>query len=504
MFLLEALKRYARTDRTAIVYGTKALSFAELDQRSDAFAAWLLETFGEDRTPVLIYGHKELDIPVCMFGALKAGRGYVPVDTTFPRERAAQIVEEIRPRAVVDFYGLGLEADRTLDAGALEAVCTQGGAPSRKDWIAPEDVAYLLFTSGSTGRPKGVQVTAANLEAFDRGIAPWFRFEGQEAGGACLNEISYSFDVSVCALYYALSRGLTLYTVDRATLNDTPALFQALRASDLDLWVSTPSLGEICLQSEQFRAALLPSVKKFVFCGEVMTCKLGRQMLERFPDAKIYNAYGPTEATVLVTAVEVTRALCTARPSLPIGQALETVRCEIADPATGAPLPDGEQGELLLLGAQVSPGYLNRPELNERAFFERHGLRGYRTGDLCVRADGLIWYLGRLDGQVKLNGFRVELEDVESNLVKVPNIARAAVLPDFQDGKVTGLTAYVRLERPDGLSSLKRAKQIKEALAGTLPSYMIPRKILAVDAFPLNTNGKVDKKALAAEHGGAS
>ncbi len=496
MFLLDALKRYARTDRTAIRYGAQSLSFAELDRRSDAFARWLLDRFGDDRTPVLIYGHKELSIPVCMFGALKAGRGYVPVDTTFPRERAAQIAAEVRPKVLVDLYGLGLDAPVTLDGPALEAITEKGGECGRESWIAPETVAYILFTSGSTGRPKGVQVTAGNLAAFNEGVAPWFALDGD--GGVCLNEISYSFDVSVCALYYALSRGMTLETVDRATLNDTPALFAALRRSDVDLWVSTPSLGEICLQSEQFCEALLPKVQKFVFCGEVMTCKLGRQMLERFPRAKIYNAYGPTEATVLVTAVEVTEALCEARSSLPIGYAFGNVRCEIADPETGAALPDGEAGELLLIGPCVSPGYLNRPELNEKAFFERGGARGYHTGDLCSKRDGLIDYLGRLDGQVKLNGFRVELEDVETNLAKVPNVARAAVLPVYQDGKVTGLTAFVLLEQPDGLPSLKRAKQIREALSALLPVYMIPRKILAVDSFPLNTNGKIDKKALAA------
>lgn len=495
MFLLESLKKYASSNRTAIRYGADSLLFSELDRRSDAFAAWLLKTFGDNRAPVMIYGHKELSIPVCMFGALKAGRGYVPVDTTFPKERAAQIAAEASPSVIVDFYGLGLEAPVVLDAAALEEILNTPGEVSRENWIKPEQTAYILFTSGSTGRPKGVQVTAGNIASFDEGVAPWFALPD---GGVCLNEISYSFDVSVCALYYALSRGMTLETADRAALNDTPALFALLRNAPISLWVSTPSLAEICLQSEQFCQSLLPALRKLVLCGEVMTSKLGRQLLERFPDAKIYNAYGPTEATVLVTAVEVTRELCQARDSLPIGYAFKNLRLEIADPATGTLLPDGETGELLLLGPSVSPGYLNRPELNERSFFTLDGLRGYHSGDLCFRENGLIYYLGRLDGQVKLNGFRVELEDVESGLTRVPNVARAAVLPVFQDGKVVSLTAFVLLEKPDSLPSLKRAKQIRERLAETLPAYMIPRKILAVDSFPLNTNGKIDKKALAA------
>lgn len=494
MFLLEALAAYAETDRVALVYGAQQLTFRELNRQSDAFAAWLLERFGEDRTPVLLYGHKELTLPVCMFGALKAGRGYVPVDTTFPVERVRQIAEELQPRVVVDLYDAGVTAEAVLQAEDLNGVLSGGGTVSRETWIRPEQTAYLLFTSGSTGKPKGVQVTAGNIAAFNAGVEPWFEIRE----GVFLNEISYSFDVSVCALYYALSRGMTLFTVDKTTLNDPRLLFEALRQSQIDFWVSTPSLAEICVQSEQFRKELLPRVQKFVFCGEVLTKKLCSQMLERFPGVPVLNAYGPTEAAVLVTAVEVTPALVADPRPVPIGYGFSNVQARIVD-SEGNVLPDGQAGELQLLGDCVSPGYFRRPELNERAFFTEYGVRGYRTGDLCEMEQGLIYYHGRLDGQVKLNGFRMELEDIENNLVRVPNIARAAVLPVFQDGKVVSLTAFVLLEEPDGLPSLKRARQIKEALAALLPSYMIPRKITAVESFPLNTNGKVDKKALAAK-----
>lgn len=498
MFLLQSLKAYAQTDRTAVVYGDRTLSFAELDRQSDAFAAFLLERFGEDRTPILIYGHKELSIPACMFGALKAGRGYVPVDTTFPAERVRQIVEEVQPKLIVDLYDLGLEAPAVLDSRTVETILQTPAGSDPAQWIQPDQTAYMLFTSGSTGKPKGVQVTAGNIAAFREGVAPWF--DRDVDGGVFLNEISYSFDVSVCALYYALSRGMTLFTMDKTTLNDPRLLFEALRRSQIDFWVSTPSLAEICVQSEQFRKELLPRVRWFVFCGEVLTKKLTTQMMERFPGVPILNAYGPTEATVLVTAVEVTPAMVQEERPVPIGYAFDNVRARIVD-RDGNPLPDGEAGELLLVGDCVSPGYFKRPELNAKSFFvdDATGKRGYRTGDLCYMEKGMIHYCGRLDGQVKLNGFRIELEDIENNLVRVENIARAAVLPVMTEGKVTALTAFVLLEQPDGLPSLKRAQKIKAALAASLPSYMIPRKIVAVESFPLNTNGKVDKKALAAK-----
>jgi len=159
MFLLEALAAYAETDRVALVYGAQQLTFRELNRQSDAFAAWLLERFGEDRTPVLLYGHKELTLPVCMFGALKAGRGYVPVDTTFPVERVRQIAEELQPRVVVDLYNAGVTAEAVLQAEELNGILSGGGTVSRETWIRPEQTAYMLFTSGSTGKPKGVEIS---------------------------------------------------------------------------------------------------------------------------------------------------------------------------------------------------------------------------------------------------------------------------------------------------------------------------------------------------------
>lgn len=498
MFLLNQLKRYAATDRIALLYQGQIVTYRMLYRQAETFAAYLLDVFGNSDAPVLIYGHKELLIPACMFGALKAGHSYIPVDTTFPPERVAQILEQASPCLTVNLTDAALPAAKTLDASALAELLTKyDGAFDGVDRIDDQHVVYTLFTSGTTGKPKGVQITAKNIAAFDEGVAPWF--DCNLTDGVFLNEISYSFDVSVCALYYALSRGMTLYTVDRQTLNDPRALFTALRESEIDFWVSTPSLAEFCIRSEQFAEALLPNVKKFIFCGEVLTKKLAQEMLTRFPHAEIVNAYGPTETTVLVTAIKVDEALCANVPSIPIGYPFANLQARIAAP-DGASLPEGEAGELLILGDCVSPGYLHRPDLNEKAFFtdRQTGLRGYHTGDLCRMENGLIYYLGRMDGQVKLNGFRVELEDVESNLLRVENVARAAVVPVFEDGKAVSLTAFVRLEAADGLSSLARAKKIKTALASTLPSYMIPRKIVAVEDFPLNTNGKIDKKALSA------
>lgn len=497
MFVLEKLKEYAKTGRAALLNREERLSYAELDARSEAFAAWLLARFGEDRTPVVIYGEKETDFLCCIFGALKSGRGYVPIDRSVPPERAARIVADVNPRVTVDFGGLGVQdAGEVLEGRALgEILSCPGAAVPPENWISGDTTAYILFTSGSTGRPKGVPITAANLAGFCRGLRPYY----PEEGGVILHQISYSFDVSGCAVYGGLSRGMTLFTVDRAMVENIGLLFAWLQSSRLSFWVSTPSFAELCIQSPAFTEKLLPNLGRFLFCGEVLTHTLCAALAKRFPGARVINTYGPTEATVLVTAVEVTEALRRDSRPIPIGRPIEGAVLRLEDGGGREITDEDAPGELLILGGSVGPGYLGRPDLTKKAFFTDPavGMRGYRTGDICYRKDGLYYYCGRADNQLKLNGFRVEPEDVENNLSSLPNIARAAVVPFYAEGKARYLAAFLLLEHPDKLSNLKRAIEVKRRLAEKLPAYMIPRKVFTVDVFPLGVSGKIDKKALA-------
>ena len=496
MFMLEKLKEYARTPAVALVNGEESLSYRELDARSDAFAAWLRENCGEDCSPVMIYGEKETGFLCCLLGALKSGRAYVPVDRAVPPDRAARIAAEVSPRVIVDFGGFAPEGDAlVLDAGAVGEILAQDAPPApREGWVSGEDVVYILFTSGSTGQPKGVPITADNLESFCRGVLPWYP---REEGGVVLHQISYSFDVSSCAVYVGLSRGMTLFTVDKEMTREYSRLFEALGSSGLTLWASTPSFAELCVQSERFREELLPELGEFLFCGEVLTHTLCDALAERFPRARVVNTYGPTEATVLVTAAEITPEMRRDSRSIPIGRPIEGALLRLVDGEGREVSGEDAPGELHILGPSVGPGYFGRPDLTEKAFYtDPSGLRGYRTGDLCCRRDGLYYYQGRIDNQLKLSGFRVEVEDVEQNLQKLPNVARAAVVPVWEGEKVGYLAAFLLLQEPDGLTPLKRAIRMKKEAARFLPDYMIPRKILAVESFPLNVNGKIDKKEL--------
>ncbi|MCI8816650.1 MAG: D-alanine--poly(phosphoribitol) ligase [Angelakisella sp.] len=497
MTVLEQLKSYAQTDRIALVNRDEQLSYRELDARSDAFAAWLLDTFGEDCSPVVICGDKETDFLHCIFGALKSGRAYVPINSVVPKERAAQIIADVKPKVMVDFTGGNWGNDaQVLTPAALSEILKTSGTVSPESWVRETDTAYILFTSGSTGRPKGVPVTAGNLDAFCRGLLPFYPQEG----GVILHQVSYSFDVSGCAVYAGICRGMTLFTIDHAMAANLQECFAALERSKLTLWVSTPSFAELCVQSERFSQALLPRLQQFLFCGEVLTHTLCDTLAQRFPSARILNTYGPTEATVLVTAAEITEEMRKDSRSIPIGRPIDGVTLRLerdGQVITG----EEETGELQILGPTVGPGYWGRPDLTEKSFFtdRETGLRGYRTGDLCYQKGDWYYYCGRADNQLKLNGYRIEIEDVEANLQRLSGIRRAAVLPVRDgEGKAQYLAAFLLLEEPDGLTPLKRSIALKRQAAEFLPAYMIPRKFFAVDAFPLNVNGKIDKKVLTA------
>jgi D-alanine--poly(phosphoribitol) ligase subunit 1 len=397
VLVLERIARYAAgADLLAWVGRGESLTFAQLETRSGAFAAWLLGRFGESRAPVLLYGGKEAGFLPCLLGALKSGRPYVPVDAISPWARVADIAADVGPCVIVDFTGhLGDIGAPILGREEVDAVLSAPPrrAVSQEHWVRGGDIAYILFTSGSTGRPKGVPITADNLAAFSHGVLPWlsgpppFPYRGGNPNGVILDQVSYAFDVSGCALYAGLARGMTLLAVDAGMTAEPSLLFDALRSSALTIWVSTPSFAELCARSRAFDETLLPSLRILLFCGEVLTHKLCDALAARFPAARIVNTYGPTEATVLVSAVNVTREMRESPLPIPIGFPVEGTELRLDAPHE----EDGERrGELLILGDSVGPGYLGQPEATAACFFndEETGKRGYRTGDLCARRLG--------------------------------------------------------------------------------------------------------------------
>jgi D-alanine--poly(phosphoribitol) ligase subunit 1 len=270
----------------------------------------------------------------------------------------------------------------------------------------------------------------------------------------------------------------------------------------VSIWVSTPSFADLCLADRGFDASLLPRLGLFLFCGETLPTATAAALRVRFPAAQVVNTYGPTECTVAVTSVVIEQDHLTAAP-LPVGRAKPGTTILIRD-KNDADLPPGQPGEILIAGDTVSIGYLHRPDLTEAAFtlvdVEGSPTPTYRTGDLGhLDADGMLHFGGRLDGQIKLHGYRIELEDVENNLRRVTGVQQAAVVAMRSEaGAVTHLHGFVQLASPPEGGPLAVATALKKELRAYVPDYMVPKLLTVVDRIPLTGNGKADRRALLA------
>jgi D-alanine--poly(phosphoribitol) ligase subunit 1 len=479
--LLDAIDHWADAapDRYAHVSGDRTLTFRELRERSDALAAWLETELGDNRGPIAVIGHKEPEMLIAFLAAVKSGRAYVPIDTSIPAQRIDRIAETADAAVVL--------------TPARIAALAEERASTKVRRVEGSDAFYIIFTSGSTGEPKGVVITLANLTAF----VAWMRAEQQFAEGEVfLNQAPFSFDLSVMDLYLSLVTGGTLFSITKEEIANLKKLYERFPVAGLTTWVSTPSFAQMCLIERSFNQAMLPTLRRFLFCGETLAPETAAQLIERFPDAQVWNTYGPTEATVATTSVRIDRDILAKYSPLPVGREMPGTRVVITDGSL-TPIASPERGEIVIAGPNVSPGYLRRPELTERAFPEFEGIHAYRTGDWGRERDGFIFFEGRMDGQIKLHGYRIELGDLEANLRALDEIADAVVLPVVKNGKIDSLTAFAVLAGERTGSPFEISSKLKSRLAERLPAYMVPRKFQFLDAFPMTANGKADRRKLA-------
>ena len=482
MHLIDRIDRWGREtpDRAAHISGDRTLTYRELCTRSDALAAWIERELGANRGPVAVLGHKEPEMIIAFLAVVKSGRAYVPIDTSLPPQRIAQIVQTA-------------DAALTLTPARVAELAGEiAGAQCRR--VSRDDPFYIIFTSGSTGEPKGVVITLANLTAFVEWMIGEQRFA--EATETFLNQAPYSFDLSVMDLYLSLVTGGTLFSVTKEDVANLKALFEKLGRSGVTTWVSTPSFAQMCLIERSFNQTMLPALRRFLFCGETLAPETAAQLLDRFEKAEVWNTYGPTEATVATSSIHIDRDVIAQHHTLPIGYTMPGTRLLICD-ETGTPMPAGERGELVIAGPNVSPGYFRRDDLTANAFSARGGERAYRTGDWARETDGLFFCDGRMDGQIKMFGYRIELGDLEANLRALPQIADAVVLPVRKNEKIESLAAFVILSGEKAGTDFEMAALLKRELAERLPAYMLPRKFHFLEAFPMTANGKADRRALA-------
>ena len=282
--------------------------------------------------------------------------------------------------------------------------------------------------------------------------------------------------------------------IDKKHQENFKVMFEELNKSNATIWISTPSFIEMCFIDKNFNQSLMPKVKQFVFCGEKLFSTTVEKIHKNFEDTQVINTYGPTESTVMVTWVEITKEVIKKYyENLPVGEVKWGTKVHLANP------DDENKGEIVITGNTVAKGYFKNDAITNEKFgvgeVDGKEERSYLTGDLGYFKDGMLFCEGRIDFQVKLHGHRIELEDIDNNLLKNKKIRQAATVPSYEDGKVKALTSFV-LYNEEIEKRFEVTKQIKQELKNLVPEYMIPKKIVFLEEMPLNNNGKIDKKKL--------
>ena len=504
--MIEAIEHFAQVQPDFPVYDIlgQVHTYGDLKKDSDSLAAQIDRLGLPDKSPVVVFGGQEYEMLATFVALTKSGHAYIPIDSHSALERVAAIVEVAEPSLIIAINDFPL-ADVTAPIFSAEQVQTafrEGASYELSHPVQGDDNYYIIFTSGTTGKPKGVQISHSNLLSFTNWMITDKEF-ATPARPQMLAQPPYSFDLSVMYWAPTLALGGTLFALPSAVTQDFKQLFETILSLPIAIWTSPPSFADMALLSDDFNSQKLPQLTHFYFDGEELTVKTAQKLRDRFPQARIINAYGPTEATVALSAVAVTDEMLQNCKRLPIGYTKADSPTFVID-EEGQKVPNGQQGEIIVCGPAVSKGYLNNPEKTAEAFFEFEGLPAYHTGDVGSMTDeGLLLYGGRMDFQIKFNGFRIELEDVSQNLNKSKYVESAVAVPRYnKDQKVQNLLAYVILK--DGVAEqfereIDITKAIKEDLQDIMMSYMMPSKFLYRETLPLTPNGKIDIKGLISE-----
>ena len=504
--MIEAIEHFAQVQPDFPVYDIlgQVHTYGDLKKDSDSLAAQIDRLGLPDKSPVVVFGGQEYEMLATFVALTKSGHAYIPIDSHSALERVAAIVEVAEPSLIIAIndFPLADVAAPIFSAEQVQTAFREGASYELSHPVQGDDNYYIIFTSGTTGKPKGVQISHNNLLSFTNWMITDKEFATPDRP-QMLAQPPYSFDLSVMYWAPTLALGGTLFALPSAVTQDFKQLFDTILSLPIAIWTSTPSFADMALLSDDFNSQKLPQLTHFYFDGEELTVKTAQKLRDRFPQARIINAYGPTEATVALSAVAVTDEMLQNCKRLPIGYTKADSPTFVID-EEGQKVPNGQQGEIIVCGPAVSKGYLNNPEKTAEAFFEFEGLPAYHTGDVGSMTDeGLLLYGGRMDFQIKFNGFRIELEDVSQNLNKSKYIESAVAVPRYnKDHKVQNLLAYVILK--DGVAEqfereIDITKAIKEDLQDIMMSYMMPSKFLYRETLPLTPNGKIDIKGLISE-----
>jgi amino acid adenylation domain-containing protein len=508
----------ARPDAVALVMGDERLTYGELEAASNRLARLLRDSGCRRGDRVCLFLPKSPAAIVAELATLKADCAYVPIDTASPAPRVELIVESAEPALVLASAPaakllddvLAARGGRAVTVGSLDDDALAGehfeSAFTARDQAAhddgaltwentPEDAAHILFTSGSTGTPKGVVIKHANVVAFVEWAADYF---GTKAGDRVSGHPPLHFDLSTFDIYATFLAGAELHLVPAAANLVPHKLAELIRTAELTQWFAVPSTFTFMAKFGVVQPGAFPSLERVLWCGEVLPTPILIEWMRAVPQATFTNLYGPTEATIASSYYTM--------PSIPTS---ETEPVPIGVPCAGEellvldehqqPVPEGEIGDLFIAGVGLSPGYWRDEEKTAAAFLPDPRAPGskkriYRTGDLAKGLDdGLVYFLGRADSQIKHRGYRIELGEIETALGALDELAEVAVV-GVDTGGFEGTAICCAYAPAEGREV--EPVRLGEQLRKVLPPYMVPGRWLALDVLPKNVNGKIDRRGL--------
>lgn len=501
-----------RPDHIAIEEaGNGTISYSDLAILSDHLRDRLHHIGVRHGDRVGIYLRKSIDAVASIFGILKAGAAYVPVDPGAPTSRNTYILNDCSVKAVVversfeervrveigrkgemphilslDGAGGGLPLRDALEREQKkDSAPTTGTAPP-----APDDLAYILYTSGSTGKPKGVMLSHRNAIGF----VDWCSetFEPNESDRFS-SHAPFHFDLSILDLYVSIKHGATLVLIGEEVGKIPIKLASLISEKWISIWYSTPSILSLLSQYGKLERYGYSTLRMVLFAGEVFPIKHLRALKTLIPKPRYYNLYGPTETNVCAFYEIPAQIPDKQTQPFPIGKACSHLRTKVVD-EQGREVATGQEGELCVSGPAVMQGYWNLPERTARAFLEDHTRqRWYKTGDIVVeRPDGNYVFLGRRDRMVKKRGYRVELGEIEACLYRHPAIKEAAVIASSDEEAGIRIKAFLSCQGGKRPSLI----ELKRFCAENLPIYMVPDLFSFQDALPKTSTNKIDYQRL--------
>jgi amino acid adenylation domain-containing protein len=499
-----------RPDHLAVEEAEYAITYAELDALSDRVRNRLWQAGVRARDRVGVYMHKSIDAVASIFGILKAGATYVPVDPLAPASRNAYIFNNcsVHTAIVEDRFvdGLRSEMAQLGEVPAFVSIAGTGGGKPLDDALrkggpnaasvdfstAPTsaDLAYILYTSGSTGRPKGVMLSHRNGTSF----VDWCSDAlDPRTDDRFSSHAPFHFDLSILDIYVPIKHGATLVLISEEVGKDPVRLARYVSEKRISVWYSTPSILSLLAQFGDLPSHDYSALRTVLFAGEVFPVKHLRALQALLPDRRYFNLYGPTETNVCTYYEVPSRIPADRVEPFPIGQVCSHLRGKVVD-EQGQIVDDQEEGELCISGPGVTQGYWKLPEQTQRAFLtETTDGHWYKTGDLVIQdAAGNYLYRGRRDRMIKKRGYRVELGEIESCLYRHPSVKEAAAIAITDEENGVRVKAFLSTHDGGRLSLIA----LKQFCSEHLPPYMVPDLVSFQVALPKTSTDKIDYQRL--------